>query len=304
MIVFHNRRYNIDLGLLNRIHPFDGTKFEKVLRGIDGAGVEVRDVPRPVAMSMVDEFVSENLGVLLRGKRYVLQALEVPYLPLVPFRWIDRKVLESMRWGVAGTLAAANHALSGVHCWNLSGGYHHASRHAAEGFCLYNDIGITVQQMRKSGALAADDRILIIDVDAHHGNGNGHVFKDDPRVEILDIYTGDIYPFSPSTKKRVDIDLPLPSFTSGIDYLSVLGEGLQRLSGPARLAFVIAGTDVLDTDPLGRQALSVDQCVLRDGLVLDALDRLATPAVVVGGGGYGKDSAIAMTKSVLAHRAR
>ena len=304
MIVFYNRRYNIDLGLLNRIHPFDGTKFEKVMRGIDGAGVEACDVPQPIPMSAIDEFVSENLGFLLRDKRYVLQALEVPYLPLIPFGWIDRKALEPMRWGVAGTLAAATRALSGVHCWNLSGGYHHASRDAAEGFCLYNDIGIAIQQMRKSGALAADDRILIIDVDAHHGNGNGYVFKDDPRVEILDIYNGDIYPYSPSTKKRVDIGLPVPSFTSGADYLSILEGGLRRLDRLARLAFVIAGTDVLATDPLGRLSLSIDECVLRDGLVLDALDRLATPAVILGGGGYGKDSAVAMTKSVLAHRHR
>jgi len=301
--VFYHERLNIDLGLLNRLHPFDGLKFRRVRQGLAGsAGVEFVEVGEPISQAAIDSFASPLLRRLLGTKRYVLEALEVPYLPLVPFSLIDRRVLEPMRWAVGATLQAAQACLAGDgHCWNLAGGYHHASRTDAQGFCIYNDIGIAMQALRESQALAADDEILIIDIDAHHGNGNARIFLEDRRVTLLDIYDGDIYPRSPVTKQRVDVDLPLRRGTAGDVYLDKLREGLQRLQPRHRMAFVVAGTDVLESDPLGGLQLSIDECVARDGLVLARLDALGIPAVIVGGGGYGPDSAAAITRSVAAN---
>ena len=98
--------------------------------------------------------------------------------------------------------------------------------------------------------------------------------------------------------QRVDINIPLRPGTSGRDYLSRLSEGLAELSGSFRLAFVVAGTDVLASDPLGGLGLSIDDCVVRDRLVLERLQALSVPAVFVGGGGYGRDSAKAIVASI------
>ncbi|MDP9124310.1 MAG: histone deacetylase [Pseudomonadota bacterium] len=302
MIAFYSPRFNIDLGLLNRLHPFDGRKFAKVHDAIEKLGVQQRAVTGPVSEAQLDAFAGEILRPLYASKRYILRALEVPYIPLVPFRIIDRRVLEPMRWAVQGTIAAAEQALAGANCWNLSGGYHHASRNAAEGFCVYNDVGIAVQDLRGRGLLGTDERIMIVDVDAHHGNGNAHVFLKDTSVEILDIYNADIYPNSPSTKRRVDVGIPLASSTRGDEYLAKLRDGLGRLKGGARIAFVIAGTDVLASDPLGALGLSVDECAERDRLVFDRLKMLGVPAVFLAGGGYGKDSARAMIAGIAACR--
>jgi histone deacetylase 11 len=302
MIAFYSPRFNIDLGPLNWLHPFDGRKFAKVHRAIEQLGVEQCGVAGPVAEARLDAFAGEILRPLYASKRYILRALEVPYIPLLPFSVVDRYVLEPMRWAVQGTMAAAERALGGENCWNLSGGYHHASRNAAEGFCIYNDVGIAVQDLRGRGLLGTDERILIVDVDAHHGNGNAYVFLKDPSVEILDIYNADIYPNSPSTKRRVDIGIPLASGTRGPDYLARLREGLARLTGGARLAFVIAGTDVFASDPLGALGLSVDECAERDRLVFARLKELGVPAVFLAGGGYGKDSARAMVAGLAACR--
>ena len=300
MITFYNPRYNMDLGLLNRLHPFDGRKFAKVHRAIQALGLEQRTVESPVPDAQLDAFAGEILRPLYASKRYVLRALEVPYIPLLPFSVIDNRVLAPMRWAVQGTIAAAEAALGGANCWNLSGGYHHASRNAAEGFCIYNDVGIAVQDLRSRGMLDSDDRILIVDVDAHHGNGNANVFRKDPHVEILDIYNGDIYPNSPATKRRVDIGIPLPSGTSGTDYLARLRGGLEQLKSGARLAFVVAGTDVLASDPLGALGLSVHQCAQRDRLVFERLKEIGVPAVFLAGGGYGRESADAMIAGISA----
>ena len=300
MITFYSPHYNIDLGLLNKLHPFDGRKFRKVQEAIQSLGVTHQAVASEVTPAQLDSFAGEILRPLYASKRYVLRALEVPYIPLLPFGIIDRRVLAPMRWAVQGTIDAALAALAGHDCWNLSGGYHHASRNAAEGFCIYNDVGIAVEELRARGLLGESERFMIVDIDAHHGNGNGHVFLKDRSVEILDIYNADIYPNSPTTKDRVDIGIPLRSGTRGAEYLDRLRDGLARLQGGARVAFVIAGTDVLASDPLGALALTVEECIERDRMVFDRLKALGIPAVFLGGGGYGPDSARAMIGGIKA----
>jgi histone deacetylase 11 len=96
----------------------------------------------------------------------------------------------------------------------------------------------------------------------------------------------------------VNISIPLQLGTSGRDYLARLGQGLAEISGKFRLAFVVAGTDVLASDPLGGLGLSIDDCVIRDQMVLERLQALSVPAVFVGGGGYGRDSAKAIVASI------
>lgn len=292
MQIFYNEQYNIDLGLLNYLHPFDGTKFRKVMNLLKtDSGVNVRSPSAPVSHEVVNEFVDDLVKLLITEKKYVLQALEVPNLPFIPFAYLDRRVLLPMRWGVAGTLEASKAALGGDYCWNLAGGYHHASPHAAEGFCIYNDIGIAHQQLMKSGQLRAGDRILIIDVDAHHGNGNARTFMDDQSVTLLDVYNQDIYPATWSTRNRVDIAVPLSTGVGGAEYLMRYAEALNRLSGKYRLAYVVTGTDVIEADPLGGMRLTQDDVVARERLTFQKLKSLGVPAVFLGAGGYSRQSA-------------
>lgn len=302
MRIFYSPNYNIDFGLLNRLHPFDGTKYTTVIATIQNLpGIEIVSPSAPITQDIIDEFVDWLIKSWIRKKRYILQALGLPYIPLLPFSLIDKRILLPMRWAVAGTLAAAEYALAGHNCWNLSGGYHHASRGGCEGFCIYNDIGIAVQQLRKTDQLHAEARILIIDVDAHHGNGNAQVFMDDNKVTLLDIYNRDIYPQGAErelTKRRVNFALPISSGTDGPAYLRRLHEGLALLQSGYAIAFVVAGTDVLAGDPLGGLNLSIDDCVQRDAMILTRLQALGVPAVFLGGGGYAANSAIQIAASL------
>jgi histone deacetylase 11 len=297
--VFYNALYNIDLGVLNRLHPFDGLKFKKAydqVRLFDE--VELVEPESPVTEDEINKFVDSLQKLLLKKKRYILKALEVPYIPLVPFSWVDKKVLLPMRYGVAGTVQAARHALKGHNCWNLSGGYHHASKAKSEGFCIYNDIGIAVELLRNESILATDDRVIIIDIDAHHGNGNAHVFENDSAVTLFDIYNDDIYPSSPYTKERVDINVPVRYGTNGVEYLARLEGALNEINGNYKLAFVVAGTDVLAEDPLGGLNLSIEDCATRDMLVAKKLKDIKVPFVFTGGGGYSTKSAKAIVEGI------
>lgn len=298
--VFYHPNYNIDLGLLNRLHPFDGLKFQKVASQIAGVnGVDLKTPEAPISDEDIALFVDSMQMLLLKKKNYILRALEVPRIPLLSFSWIDKKVLLPMRWSCSGTYHAAYSALTGENSWNIGGGFHHASKSASEGFCIYNDIGIAIQKLRSEGKLAVDDQILIVDIDAHHGNGNAYTFMDDDKVTLFDIYNDDIYPQNAYTKNRVDINVPLRSGTNGADYLTALNKALLSIEGEYRIAFVVAGTDVLATDNLGGFGLTIEESAERDALVARRLLELSIPFAFLGGGGYSSDSALAITKGIM-----
>jgi histone deacetylase 11 len=139
---------------------------------------------------------------------------------------------------------------------------------------------------------------LLIDVDAHHGNGNAYTFMDNRNITILDIYNDDIYPQSEYTKERVDVSVPLHGGTPGDRYLAALESALKQLRGDYRMAYVIAGTDVLDSDKLGGFKLTVEDIQNRDALIYRRLNALSIPFVFLGGGGYSKQSADAIVKSI------
>lgn len=300
MNVIYSEHYNISLGLLNYLHPFDGTKFRTIHDELKGDRVvRFHEPPAPVSMEVVDQFLTSIMQHRVRNKNGILQALEVPRVPLVSFSFLDRKILSPMRWGVAGTIFGATRALKeGGVWWNLSGGYHHAFQQNMEGFCIYNDVGICYQQLIKSGALTPDDKILIIDTDAHHGNGNAYTFMENDRATILDVYNAAIYPTSGYTRDRVNIPVPLKPGTDGPTYLQRYKEALDKLGQNYRLAFVVAGTDVLLSDKLGGLALTIDDVAERERLTLEALEARAIPSVILGGGGYSKDSAKSVAHAI------
>lgn len=300
MILYCHDQYNINLGIFNNFHPFDGLKFSKVMKATkETAGINITSPSGPTGKAILNEFFGDLLRRLVERKRFILNALELPYMRYLPFSIIDKRILLPMRWAVQGTIDSTIRALSGTNCWNLGGGFHHASKNSSEGFCIYNDIGIACQEALKSGTLKKNDRVLIIDVDAHHGNGNAHTFLYNENVIIVDIYNEDVYPQSTLTRSRVDIPVPLKKGCAGKAYLEALDRALGKISRDFRIAFVIAGTDVLATDALGGMALSIDDVCERDTMIMKRLKALSIPTVVLGGGGYGKESAGAVIKSLL-----
>ncbi|GLR69272.1 histone deacetylase family protein [Agaribacter marinus] len=302
MKVIYSKHYNINLGLLNYLHPFDGVKFQTIYNELKkNKGIEFVEPVDSVSMDIVDEFLSSIMQHRVRNKNGIFQALEVPRIPFISFSFLDRKILTPMRWGVAGTILGATQALEngGVY-WNISGGYHHAMQQNMEGFCIYNDIGICHQQLVKSGLLAPDDKILIIDTDAHHGNGNAYTFMENKHVTLLDVYNAGIYPTSGYTRDRVDIPVPLPPGTDGQTYLRKYNDALGKLEDDYRLAFVVAGTDTLLSDKVGGLCLDIDDVAEREKLTLTALKQRGIPTVILGGGGYSKDSAKSVIRAISA----
>lgn len=278
----------------------DGGKFKTIFEALKAdSRIHFMEPDEPASTTLINSFLSNIMRYRVQSKNGLFKALESPRIPFIPLSVLERKVLSPMRWGVAGTLLGAREALNrGGVFWNLSGGYHHATPQNMEGFCIYNDIGICYQQLIQEEVLTPDDKILIIDTDAHHGNGNAYIFRENPQITILDVYNAGISAMAGYSRHRVDIPVLLAPGTGGEIYLKQYSKALQKLGQDYRLAFVIAGTDTLSTDKRGRLALDIKDIAEREKLTLTALKERAIPTVVLGGGGYSKDSAQSVIQAI------
>jgi histone deacetylase 11 len=95
-------------------------------------------------------------------------------------------------------------ALKKKYCINLSGGYHHASSSAGGGFCIYADITLAAKHLIIHHKIK---KILILDLDAHQGNGYQHDFMDSTTVFIVDFYNHNIYPGDSAARRAINVDV-------------------------------------------------------------------------------------------------
>ena len=192
-------------------------------------------------------------------------------------------LVERGRRSVGGTLAAARWALEHRIGMNLGGGTHHAGRDFARGYCLFNDVAVTLARLRSEGLAR---RALVVDCDVHQGDGTAQILGPDPEAFTLSLHGARNYPFE---RIPSDLDVDLPSGTGDDDYLRALGEALDVAVDGQEIAFYLAGADPWEGDRLGRLALTKDGLRARDELVLDRLLGTGATVVVVLAGGYAPD---------------
>lgn len=200
------------------------------------------------------------------------------------------EVARTIRLAVGGTLAGARAALAREGpVVNLLGGFHHAFPDKAGGLCPVNDIAVAV------AALRAEDfagKVVVLDLDAHPSDGIAACFEGDPDAWLGSISGSDWGPLTGHPVDSVVIE--------GADdatYLAALDALLSRMPRP-RLAFVIAGGDVIEGDRMGLLRMTVGGARERDLRVARALD--GVPTVWVPGGGYSAESWRVLAGTVLA----
>ena len=186
-----------------------------------------------------------------------------------------------------GTLQAALFALQYGVGMNIAGGTHHAFTDRGEGFCLLNDIAIAANYLLKYRGI---NRILVVDLDVHQGNGTAQIFEHEPRVFTFSMHGGHNYPFH---KEKSDLDVPLAEGTDDKTYLHLLKHHLPRLLDEHEPEFVFfqSGVDVLATDKLGKLGMSIAGCKERDRTVLELCHRNNLPVAISMGGGYSRQIA-------------
>jgi len=184
-----------------------------------------------------------------------------------------------------GTIDCCRHAFDNGVALNVAGGTHHAFADRGEGFCLLNDFAVAANYLLHRRMA---ERILIIDLDVHQGNGTASIFAKEPRVFTFSMHGRHNYPFH---KETSDVDLPLEDGTDDNTYLFALRDtlpGLLQRTNP-QLVFYLSGVDILASDQFGKLKVSMGGCGGRDKMVFTALKEKNIPCVVAMGGGYSAD---------------
>jgi acetoin utilization deacetylase AcuC-like enzyme len=181
-----------------------------------------------------------------------------------------------------GTIDCALFALQYGCAMNVAGGTHHAFTNKGEGFCLLNDMAIAANYLLKN-KLA--ERILIVDLDVHQGNGTAQIFQNNKNVFTLSMHGKNNYPFH---KEISDLDIELPDGINDDDYLALLYKNLPDVIKKHQPDFIfyLCGVDILATDKFGKLNITNEGCKQRDIFVFEQCKANNIPVACAMGGGY------------------
>ena len=147
----------------------------------------------------------------------------------------------------------------------IGGGLHHAKPGYGEGFCLYNDVAFCARYMLQRHGLS---RVMVLDTDAHAGNGTSDYFYEDPRVLLIDLHqdprmlypgTGFVHQIGSADGKGFTVNVPLPLHAGLDSYRLVFEEIVEPIAGEFQPEIVIrnGGSDPHYADMLTNLGLSV-----------------------------------------------
>lgn len=207
-------------------------------------------------------------------KRYNIGTMECPL-----FEGLWERACAS----VGGSMKAAELAAAGHVVFHPGGGTHHGRPDRAAGFCYLNDPVFAILELLQRGL----QRVLYIDIDAHHGDGVEAAFLLDPRVFLVSLHEEGRWPHSGHTvwaPEHCVINISVPRQVNDTEYAYLFDNVVwPRITiWKPEAVVIVCGGDALSGDPLSSMALS-------NGLMWKTVERLLSlvgPAIVLGGGGY------------------
>jgi acetoin utilization protein AcuC len=273
-------------------HPFTNERTQKFWDELAKKGLPVERIqPQRAEKELIGLFHTQE------HIRYVELASSLGYGALDQGDTPAYKgVFEATQYAVGSTVYAVEKVMAEEldHAFNPVGGLHHATRESSAGFCVFNDIGVAIEVLRKHHNL---HRILYVDIDVHHGDGVFYSYESDPELFIFDIHEDGrfLYPGTGSSgetgygsAKGTKVNIPLAP-GSGDEEVAARLPRLEEFAKAAKPEFIIfqCGADGLRGDPIA--GLDYTPKVHRQvGGLLHTLshDFCSGRLVALGGGGY------------------
>lgn len=269
-------------------HPFPWNKYRLARERVERLATELPIELRPGPLATDEELLRVHTA------DYVRRVREGELSPLeqrrIGFPWSSGFV-ERQLASTGATLAAGRAVFAerdaGRRAWgaHLAGGTHHAFADWGQGFCVFNDMAVTVRTLRDEGRFT---RAMIVDLDVHQGNGTAQLFADDPDTFTVSVHGEKNFP---RDKVSSDLDAPLPDGCADREYLAAveatLAEAFARFTPEA--LFYTAGADPYEHDRYGRMKVTGEGLRRRDELVAAAASERDLPLVAAMGGGYARD---------------
>jgi len=234
--------------------------------------------PNPCSFETLKEAHSEKYILDIQNKTLDEKGIKKIGFPL------NDSVVRRSFVATGGTVLATKLAINyGIAC-NTAGGSHHANFEGGAGYCVFNDVAVAAKYLLNRGFA---NRILIVDLDVHQGNGNSDIFKEDRQVFTFSMHSKSNYP---AKKSESDLDVELKDNMEDKEYLDILKFNLNNLNEENfDFIFYIAGVDIHHEDRLGKLKITDEGIKLRDQIVIDNFFSKRIPICGVLGGGYNKN---------------
>jgi acetoin utilization protein AcuC len=277
-------------------HPFGPDRHGAFLREFEARGLHRRSQllePRDATEEEILSFHTPTYVSLVRERSATGQGfLDAGDTPAF------RGVYEAAACVVGASLNAANAIMTGQSRRGFVpiAGLHHAGRDHAAGFCVFNDIGVVIELLRKRHGLT---RIAYVDIDAHHGDGVFYAFEDDANVIFADIHEDGRYLY-PGTGRADEIgkgaaagtklNLPVPPGANDEIFDVVWPKVLEHLSAhDPQFIILQCGADSLEGDPITHLRFSAAAHGRAASDLAALADRIGHGRVLgLGGGGYNR----------------
>jgi len=212
------------------------------------------------------EYASDEALLLVHDRAYI-DYLDRPHTArwtssfdyLSPDTPLTPGIARAARLLVGTSLAATVFAWNNKkHCIGTGGGLHHARRNYGAGFCIYNDVAVSVLHLLNDLGL---ERVMVLDTDAHAGDGTSEIFYRDPRVLLVDIHqdpytlypgTGFIHQVGEEEGQGYTVNIPVPPGTSDTAYEFIMEDIVEPLAGEFQPQLIIrnGGSDPHFADEL------------------------------------------------------
>ena len=280
--IAYHESYKLDLP---KGHRFPMEKYKLLPNELINQGISKETdffSPYPPELNCVTQVHDKDYVLKLKSLKLTKPEIRKIGFPLSK-ELIDREFLIA-----GGTVIGANKALTCKISMNIAGGTHHSFSDRGEGFCLLNDQAIAAKYLLKNHTI---NKILIIDLDVHQGNGTASIFKSNDQVFTFSMHGDKNFPFK---KEKSDLDIGLKDNTTDIEYLTILKKTLPLLIKKVKPNFIfyLSGVDVIKTDKLGRLSLTLEGCKNRDKFVFSLCKKENIPVQCSMGGGYSEDISV------------
>lgn len=265
---------------LPETHRFPMDKYRRLRERV---AAELPDIVlcEPPAATDAELLRAHDAAYVARVSRGNLTTQEVR---MIGFPW-SPQMIERSRRSAGATIAACRSALRDGVSVNLAGGTHHAKHASGAGYCVFNDAAVAARLLQAEHGI---ERVAIVDLDVHQGDGTAEILGQAEDVFTLSLHGDRNFPFR---KECSHLDVSLPDGTGDDAYLAALDDALATLERRFAPQFVIylAGADPFEGDRLGRLKLSKAGLAARDTRVFDWCRTGDLPLAIAMAGGYAEN---------------
>ncbi len=251
-------RIELTYSLMRKYKLFDHPNI-KIINSRDATEEEITTIHKK---SYVEKLKELNLDQANPYEYYAEYGLGPGDNPIFP------GMFDAAKMASGSSMTAAEYIVreGKTRVFNISGGFHHARRGMASGFCLLNDVAIAIKYIQKK---EPDIRIMYLDIDAHHGDGVQEIFYEDPNVLTLSFHqdgktlfpgTGHIHEIGKNMGKYKAFNVPLPPKTTDSQYLEVFESIVPEIMKAYHPQILVlqSGVDTHYSDPLTNLGLSIE----------------------------------------------